>query len=277
MKVVDQNIPAGLVDQYGHSLQPATLWKAGTGIHIVNKRKPFQLPNVRNQPYGSPSIDQLEVREAFSKCVDCYNKSPRTGGVTPPTPGYRSRAWWYNAAAGSGLWYFDYFIQQSWATFFAGNTPDWCVPFQEIILDSKNNSGYVYTHHGPTKTYRIESTSPVGLPQDDYWPDYVWCNWGYPYGSNEYFKGGDISLLINKPIHWSGGTGGGIIDNEDAYYPMCKGPDGDQHAGRKIAADCARGNYNNATLNDGEFFIIVCKDARDWYGDNIGEIHFKIY
>jgi len=81
---------------------------------------------MRSNNGNSPSGAQLEVRAAFKSCIKCYNNSPRTGGVVPPDIGYRSRAWWFNAAAGSGLWYYDYFISQTWPYFYGGITPDWC-------------------------------------------------------------------------------------------------------------------------------------------------------
>jgi len=72
------------------------------------------------------SNGQRAVRDAFKSSVACFRAQPRAGGVIPPAVGTRSRPWWYAAAEASGLWYFDYFMQQTIPAFLAHNTPDWC-------------------------------------------------------------------------------------------------------------------------------------------------------
>lgn len=125
-KVIAQNIPPAIAGEYDSALQRATLWKAGGDIYQVRKRYPFRLPQMQNDSVHSPSLAQRRVRAAFSRCVNCFNIQPETGGVVPPNIGPRDRSWWFNAAAGSGLWYYDFFISQSWYTFFGGGIPDWC-------------------------------------------------------------------------------------------------------------------------------------------------------
>lgn len=75
----------------------------------------------------SPSIGQKIVRQAFKNCVSCFNFQPQEGGATPPNNGPRSRESWFEAAEESGLWYYDYFIQQSMPYFLAGQAPPWCI------------------------------------------------------------------------------------------------------------------------------------------------------
>jgi len=126
VKIINQNIPSELLDAYKRSLRQSTDWKPGANIYTARTRQPFKLPHMRSNRGNSPSGSQLEVRAAFKSCIECYNNSPGTGGATPPDIGYRSREWWFNEAAGSGLWYYDYFISQTWAYFYAGEIPDWC-------------------------------------------------------------------------------------------------------------------------------------------------------
>lgn len=126
VKIVDQSIPADMLDAYKRSLRQSTDWKPGANIYTARTRQPFKLPVIQDQPIGTPSAAQQAVRSAFKKCINCYNKSPKEGGVEPPEIGYRSREWWYTAAGPSGLWYYDYFIQQSFPYFYGAQIPDWC-------------------------------------------------------------------------------------------------------------------------------------------------------
>jgi len=96
VKVIDQDIPAWFYREYQRSLGFAHESKTGSGIFSVRKRPPYKLPHMRTNSGNSPSGAQLKVREAFKKCVDCFNNSPRKGGAIPPEIGYRSKEWWYH-------------------------------------------------------------------------------------------------------------------------------------------------------------------------------------
>ena len=95
VKVIDQDIPAWFYREYQRSLGFAHESKTGSGVFSVRKRPPYKLPHMRTNSGNSPSGAQLKVREAFKKCVDCFNNSPRKGGAIPPELGYRSKEWWY--------------------------------------------------------------------------------------------------------------------------------------------------------------------------------------
>ena len=95
MKVVDQNIPAELYNQYVRTLGQAQVWIPGSSIRSLSKRDWYELIHRASPPRGAPSAAQLKVRAAFLKCVDCFNAMPKTGGVEPPAIGYRSKEWWY--------------------------------------------------------------------------------------------------------------------------------------------------------------------------------------
>lgn len=142
MKVDTQNIPSKLHDDYIGSLRPSTQWwtnlfgtfKFGTrkfGIgpdkYIVRARQPFRIPHMQGLGPNTPSGAQILVRQAFKKCCDCFNEQPDEGGAVPPEPGPRNRSWWFDRAAPSGLWYYDYFIQQSWYPFYIDEPPIWCI------------------------------------------------------------------------------------------------------------------------------------------------------
>ena len=128
-KVVTQNIPPAMVGAYDASLQRATLWKAVGDIYQVRTRVPFRIGHIQNPPKGTPSAAQSKVRDAFKMSCNCFRRQPDSGGVVPPSLGPRDRSWWYNAAVGSGLWYYDYFIQKTLPFFYAGIIPDWCGVF----------------------------------------------------------------------------------------------------------------------------------------------------
>lgn len=142
MKIDTQSIPSELNDAYILALRPSQQWwyvkfgqfkfkqrKFGTGpgVYVARGRGPFRLPHLQGLGPNTPSGAQLLVRKAFKKCITCFEKQPDTGGVTPPALGARARTWWYSAAASSGLWYFNYFIQKTWPGFYGGTAPDWCL------------------------------------------------------------------------------------------------------------------------------------------------------
>lgn len=114
-----QDIPSELYDDYRGAITPQMPGGA------VRKRYPWHIPKLQDNKYGT-SAAQRAHRTVFRKCVDCFNAAPATGGVEPPAIGPRSREWWYDDAAGSGLWYYDYFIQQTLTEYLSGTTPDWC-------------------------------------------------------------------------------------------------------------------------------------------------------
>ena len=167
VRIIDQNIPAELLERYKASLRQSTDWKPGANIYTARKRQPFRLPHMQSNNGNSPSGEQLEVREAFKKCVDCYNASPKTGGATPPDIGYRSREWWHTAAAGSGLWYYDYFIQQTWQTYFNNEIPDWCVG---PILDCEIYGARYKMGYGKDDNQAIA--------RQESWDDWLGKSWG---------------------------------------------------------------------------------------------------
>lgn len=72
------------------------------------------------------TLPQIKVRSAFKKCVSCFDKQPQTDPIPPPTYGARGRDYWYAQAGPSGLWYYDYFIQQSMPGMLNFEPPDWC-------------------------------------------------------------------------------------------------------------------------------------------------------
>lgn len=122
MFVREQDIPPEYYDIYRVAFQLPTLWK---GINYVRKRYPWRLPQMQTLGTGVTAAQKAH-RKVYKQCVACYNNQPYSGGVTPPTTGFRNRSWWYNAAIGSGLWYFCYFMRQTINAFLAGGPVDWC-------------------------------------------------------------------------------------------------------------------------------------------------------
>lgn len=186
MKVDTQNIPSELYDDYIGSLRPSTqlqtnlfgtfkfgIRKFGIGpnVYIVRRRQPFRLPHMQGLGPNTPSGLQILVRHAFKKCVLCYNNQPYSGGVTPPAIGPRNRSWWYNDAASSGLWYFDYFIQQSWPPFFSVSPPDWC-----RLLDLEDTFVATGNTWNPNANYSTNTSIRIGKKIDSN-GDTIWEAW----------------------------------------------------------------------------------------------------
>jgi hypothetical protein len=114
-----QEIPSALLNGYKKSLteeMPST---------AIRKRYPWRLPPMQNNNKGVSQLQRTN-REIFKKCVRCFNRQPAEGGAEPPDVGPRNRAWWYEAAEESGLWYYDYFLQQTINKYLTEESPDWC-------------------------------------------------------------------------------------------------------------------------------------------------------
>ena len=133
-----QSIPPEWLDEYRGTLTE----KQPNGI--VRKRYPYHVPTLENIGFA-PSLTQREVRQTFKKCTRCFDLQPESGGVTPPAQGPRNRSYWYNESIGSGLFYFDYFMQQTLNAMFADGKIDWC--WQKIY-----NSAYV-SEYSPNTNY----------------------------------------------------------------------------------------------------------------------------
>jgi len=131
-----QIIPAEYLEKYQAALTEQMPDKT------VRKRYPFRNPHMQSWATG-PSEAQRYVREIFKRCVDCYNAQTLSGGAEPPAWGPRDRSWWFNAAGGSGLWYFDYFMQQTLDEYFGGDVPIWC---KEVLW----NDTHVESNHPDT-------------------------------------------------------------------------------------------------------------------------------
>jgi hypothetical protein len=132
----DQYVPSAFLKRYKTALGEQKLIR--NGKYIVKRHK-FRMPKYLGNPaymksfsgqYNmykkAVSFGQRITRAKFAKCVKCFNIQQITGGAEPPEVGVRSREWWYNEAAGSGLFYYDYFIQQTMLAFKAGGRVDWC-------------------------------------------------------------------------------------------------------------------------------------------------------
>lgn len=137
-----QNIPADWLDKYKESLEEAR--SDGT----VRKRYPWNILFHRQgvskfwnayvltseMKFVNSTLYQEVVRTMFKACVRGFNNQVASGGATPPALGPRDYSWWYNAASGSGLWYYDYFIQQTMDSIIDVDVPPWT--FQYMTGDS---------------------------------------------------------------------------------------------------------------------------------------------
>lgn len=131
-KVTDQNIPSELLDLYKGVLHPAAIYKGGK---LVRKRYPWRLPWCQGDgrvkpdyPMGAQvSEAQFLHRRYFRRSCDCYNVQDKTHDILDPPMGPKSRGYWFDQANGSGLWYYDYFMQQTLTPWIANDRPPlWC-------------------------------------------------------------------------------------------------------------------------------------------------------
>jgi len=154
MRIVSQSIPSELLALYEGALAATYNWK---DEDIARKRSPFHIPTSQGginidgptKNGGRVSAAQILQRQVFVNAVHCFNKQPKTGGVVPPNIGPRNRSWWYNASLTSGLWYYNYFMQQTINAILGGDIPDWCKVFVQeysnISSVSPSNTGYKRT------------------------------------------------------------------------------------------------------------------------------------
>ena len=125
-KVIDQDIPSEYEKLYGEIARPGYEMVPGSGKFYSQRRYPFKLPYHARIGTIDGTPTQHEVRQIFKECANCFNMQPHSGGAIPPATGPRNRAWWYSQAAGSGLWYYDYFMQQTLNSRFSDIIPNWC-------------------------------------------------------------------------------------------------------------------------------------------------------
>lgn len=126
----EQDIPAFLTKKYKYTLHLPT--PNGT----IRRRYPFQLPKMRD---GSPLVNPLQAihRARFKKCVKCWKRQPDTEEEIPAGSPVRARTQWFEDAVPSGLWYYDYFIQQSIAYYITDDRPPWC-PCSDSVARLEN-------------------------------------------------------------------------------------------------------------------------------------------
>jgi len=150
MRVVSQSIPSELYTLYTGAFATTYDWKNKA---IARKRNPFRIPTLQggytiggSSPSGSGvSPAQIMQRSVFVSAVNCFNKQPATGGAEPPDTGPRNRSWWYSQSLGSGLFYYNYFMQQTINSILGGSAPDWCkIPITTFcwILSNVPNNNY---------------------------------------------------------------------------------------------------------------------------------------
>lgn len=149
VKVKSQDIPSGDAFKYSSSLRsavdhPTLVRTYGTGkygqekygatLQSVQRRYPFRQPYKQNSSPRTPTAAQRSARGIFRRCVNCFNAQPKSGGATPPALGPRNREFWYTSSGGSGLFYYDYFMQQSLSTYYGADSPD-KYPFTPVVPD----------------------------------------------------------------------------------------------------------------------------------------------
>ncbi len=126
-----QNVPSELEQEYYGALGMAKPLVDGSG---VNRRYPWKLPHmqgngvvVKDPDIGAGVTDLAwQHRSIFKQSCNCFNIQLDTPYAPPPPTGPRSKEWWYDEALGSGMYYYNYFMQQTINAFIAAGTPAWC-------------------------------------------------------------------------------------------------------------------------------------------------------
>ena len=144
-KIQDQSIPSELQDAYDGTLNSRE-WM--TGAFKACERRRFRIPTLQGCrtirapiPRGSGVTDPMCLhREIFGKCVKCFNAQPKTGGAEPPDVGPRNREWWYNEAEYYGMWYYNFFMQETLYSYTQEVVPEWCrtIVTKATYVDSMN-------------------------------------------------------------------------------------------------------------------------------------------
>jgi hypothetical protein len=176
-----QEIPAEWLEQYRTTLRIVT------SRGYVIKRTAFRIPHMQSVK-GHPSMRQWAHREVFKYCVECFNRQPKTGGVEPPEIGPRNRSWWYDAAAESGIWYYDYFMQQTIWSVIDNIEPDWCKSWLPVIGDTYISEQY------PDEKFNEDWTMSIGFDN------------GYEYQAWIHkWENGKTKLYIYNVTNWNTG------------------------------------------------------------------------
>ena len=211
MKVIDQNIPSLLLQKYK---QIATVEKLIRGEYYITKRYPFKLPKLGKYAKLLPSYAGFKAtcsplqrvnRATWQKCVNCFKLQPETGGVEPPVTGYRNRSWWYDQAQPEGMWYYNYFMRETFNVYITDQIPVWC---RAAALDA-----YVIDSEDPTEHYNDWPEVAIGEYYSGMWRRYwiympagytkinIWLMGTY----EEDFEGDTLQLKFYKSDEaWTG-------------------------------------------------------------------------
>jgi len=190
--VIGQSIPSELLVDYSQIMTPAFNWKGNTK---VRRRYPWHIPRMQTKYWGGypvegwgPSKAQLEQRAIFRRCVDCWKGQRYTGGYSPYYYGWRNRQWWYSEAQGSGLWYYDYFMQQTLNAYLSDEPPLWCswpVDYSAPVNNAYPDRNYAYKDLIAANYEGILYRSY--LKNVKYWHNSLWIihGWGAPKEATE--------------------------------------------------------------------------------------------
>jgi len=138
--VIDQNIPGDLQDAYWNALQHETKQKPARygevkfaeGIYgvralseYVRTRQPHKIPGQSFPSPQTPSLAKQRAMRLFQVCARQFHCQPWSGGAEPSGEGGYSRTWWYSQSLSPGLFYFNYYMQQSLNKLHAEQWPKW--------------------------------------------------------------------------------------------------------------------------------------------------------
>jgi len=202
-----QSIPSQFADLYESAASPETT--AG----VIRKRPPFHI----NQP---DSHKQIITRQIFTSCVECFRRQLNYEAITNPAIGYKSRGYWYQAATSSGLWYYDYFMQQTLNVMFGPQphdkypfpnqqTPPWCAEnlyAERWLYTPMAPDDFIFSLHSvllPTgssfSSIKIKAEGDPNSPTPGD-PEILGITFGIQAQNSEWEPTGDIAYATADPI-----------------------------------------------------------------------------
>lgn len=95
-----QDIPAAYASYYSHCMDQAR------ADGLLKRRAPFRINQAKSKA-------QFAVWNTFANATACFADQIKIPLIINPDTGYKSRGYWFNASLGSGLFYYDYFMQQT--------------------------------------------------------------------------------------------------------------------------------------------------------------------
>lgn len=292
-RVVGQSIPAELYQQYKYKMMPAlpsgfyyylTDYQYGYAA-IVRTKIPWELPTRRGIFYPDVSKAEEYNRLAFSRSCSILALAPRTGTVSPPESGPRSREYWYDHTPDTFFIWTNYFHQQTLVFTKAYRRPPWGITDYFYVCDTENSR--IVQRHCNDWGFMNKIGSWDGAPGQFKLPWFITDNGRYVYVSDPINY--RIAVLGRNNLNWI--TSFDTYDNdkkdigiisglasEDTTLFMATADAGgvlliNANTRKSIGSFIARGQYDSAEM----LIVGVAIDHDYIYVSDINNHNIKIF